>query len=172
VTNELTFEDFSDMEKIEAQYFDATDVMPARESFEIYLKDPRHIVVAWRGGRVVGFVLALSLKKQSFDAVKGGMLDETKIRASDLDLGETAYQFVYLSSIAIDRSYRAEEILMELWAKFRARMREIAPHIREVVTEPVTDEGRKIATKILKMKPYEKNPKMYFCIGSPKFFGV
>jgi tRNA threonylcarbamoyl adenosine modification protein (Sua5/YciO/YrdC/YwlC family) len=170
----LTLKDFVDMENIERQYFARTDIMPAKQSYEIYQADPNHICVVKRGGRCVGFVLALSLNQDTYRRVKQGEQDETEIRPSDLNLGNTKYSFIYLSSIAVHKKHRDTKTLSELFENFKTRMREIignGANIIEVMTEPITPQGKKIATRFLKMKPDGKNPKIY-CIDGQTFLKI
>ena len=152
---ELTFQDFVDMENIEKQYFDIVNIMLAKESYELYQKDPKHICVIRDGKKVIGFVIALSLKESSYAKVKAGQLQETKLEVDDLEFGENAYSYIYLSTIAIDKEFRNIKNLMKLIHVFKNHMTDILKQadIKEVMADVITDEGKKIATKLFKMNP-------------------
>ena len=164
----LALKDFVEMENIEKQFFDVVDIMPAKESYDLYLKDPSHICVVRHGERVVGFVLALSLNADTFERVKTGETNEVAIKPCDLEIGAVAYENIYLSSIAVDKNFQNAATLLKLLNEFKKHMREIVDThaVRQVITEPITPEGRKIATHFFKMKPVKSNPKIYFCTGA------
>ena len=152
----LTFQDFVDMENIEKQYFDATNIMPAKESHKLYLKDPKHICVIRSEKKVIGFAIALPLKKDSYEKVKSGLLQETKLAVDDLDFDRTAYSYIYLSAIAIDKKHRSFGNLIALMGVFKSHMRDIVQQatVKEVMADVLTDEGKKIAINFFKMKPF------------------
>lgn len=52
---ELIFEDFVEMEKIDHQYFPVENITPAKEAYKWYLKRQKHHSCnqrAWRGGDI------------------------------------------------------------------------------------------------------------------------
>jgi hypothetical protein len=152
----LTYEDFVDMENIDKQYFSDENIQGAGESFEIYLRDPNHIRVVRVGGRVVGYITALALNRDAYENVKSGRKSETEIAPEDLS---GAMSYLYLGVVAIDKAHRDNRTTLKLYAAFRNQMREAISNgaeILEVMTEPITPEGKRIATEFFKMAPATK----------------
>ena len=156
VEENLTLQDFEDMENIEKQYFSPINIMPAAESFELYLKDHNHICCLKQNNRIIGFAMALSLKEKSFNDLKTGKIDETDLGIDDIDLSDDAYSYIYLSSIAIDKSFRNNLTLVKLFKRFRKHISGIisnGANVREVIADVITPEGKKLARRLLRMQP-------------------
>ena len=111
----LTFEDFIKMEEIDHQYFPDENISPANEAYKWYLADPNSCVVVKDNSKVVAYVNILSLKKDVYDKVKHNEMNESQIRVTDLELNKDKYfNYLYFSTIAIDKSHRDIQTLREL----------------------------------------------------------
>ena len=156
----LTIEDFIQMEKIDHQYFLDENVSPAEEVYKWYIADPNSCVVVKFKSKVVAFVNILSLKKDVFNKVKHNKMNESEIVVEDLELDRDKYfNYLYFSSIAIDKNHRDIKILRKLIAKTIQKIIEIVNmncEIKEVMADCSTPEGEKITQRFLKLKPFKK----------------
>ena len=172
----LTLQDFVEMENIERQYFDSANIMPAKESYEIYLRYPKHICVLREGYQIIGFTIILSLKEESYMKVRSGVLQETKLAEDDLDLTESAYSYIYLSTVAIDEKHRSAQNTVKFMRIFRGHVAELLQgvSVKEAMVDVVTDEGAKIATRFFKMEPVleTKWNSTIYCVDGDTFAGL
>ena len=112
---QLTFEDFIKMEEIDHQYFPDENVSPAEEAYKWYLADSNSCVVVKNNSNVIAYANILSLKKEIYDKVKHNEMNESQILVSDLELDKDKYfNYLYFSTIAIDKNHRDIQTLREL----------------------------------------------------------
>lgn len=156
----LTFEDFIKMEEIDHQYFPDENVSPAEEAYKWYLADSNSCVVVKDNSNVVAYVNILSLKKEVYDKVKHNEMNESQILVSDLELDKDKYfNYLYFSTIAIDKNHRDIQTLRELIDITSAKIFEIVNQgckIKEVMADCSTPQGQKITQRFLKLKPFMK----------------
>ena len=155
---ELTFEDFVKMEEIDHQYFPNENVSPADEAYKWYLADKNSCVVVKDKSNVVAYVNILSLKKDVYNKIKHNQINESQILVTDLELDKDKYfNYLYFSSIAIDKNYRDIQTLRKLLNVTREKIIEIINlgcSIKEVMADCSTTQGQKITQRFLKLKPF------------------
>lgn len=157
---ELTFEDFVEMEKIDHQYFPDENITPAKESYKWYLKDKNTIVAIKEHGVVVAYINFLSLKKEVFDKIKNNQINESQTKMTDLETDKEKYMsYLYFASIAVEKGHRDIKTVTKLFLKCRSALKKLINSnvkIKEVMADCSTKEGREIAKRILHLKPYKK----------------
>ena len=155
---ELTFEDFVKMEEIDHQYFPNENVSPASEAYKWYLADKNSCVVVKDKSNVVAYVNILSLKKDVYKKIKHNQINESQILVTDLELDKDKYfNYLYFSSIAIDKNYRDIQTLRKLLNVTREKIIEIINlgcSIKEVMADCSTTQGQKITQRFLKLKTF------------------
>ncbi|MBQ8522404.1 MAG: hypothetical protein IJ458_01925 [Clostridia bacterium] len=155
---ELTFKDFVKMEEIDHQYFPNENVSPADEAYKWYLADKNSCVVVKDKSNVVAYVNILSLKKDVYNKIKHNQINESQILVTDLELDKDKYfNYLYFSSIAIDKNYRDIQTLRKLLNVTREKIIEIINlgcSIKEVMADCSTIQGQKITQRFLKLKPF------------------
>lgn len=156
----LSLDDFIEMEKIECQYFPNENISPAIEAYQWYKIDKNSCFVIKQQSKVIGFVNVLSLKKDIFYKIKFNEMNESDIKMDDLELNKDKYyNYLYFSTIAIDKSFRNLKTLKELLNVSIKKILEIVNQgfiIKEVMADCLTKEGKKITERFLKLKEYNK----------------
>lgn len=156
----LTFDDFKKMEEIDHQYFPNENISPAEESYKWYLSDPNSCVVVKDKSGVIAYVNILSLKEDIYNKIKYNIMNESEVLTEDLELSKDKYfNYLYFSSIAIDKNNRNIKILRNLIKETTNNIQKIINQgcqIKEVMADCSTEAGEKITQKFLKLKPFIK----------------
>lgn len=117
--------------------------------------------------RVVGYINAMPLEDEAFEAIKGGEVYDIDIAPSDIRTYELPDIYkVYLCSIAVSPNYKGTIAFKMLYEAFFDRLLQLADNdiiISELVADAITSDGEKLAEYIgmRKIKDSSHNSSIY-----------
>lgn len=155
IKRELTPEDFEYMEQLELKYYSEEHVTPSEEAYQWHLANPDTGCVLEEGGRIIGFIDMLPVRKEAIERILSGSFNDKFLKADDLvsmeNLREGESVELLLSCVLVEREYRktdALRILLDYSMEYYRGFMKKGIIIDSVVTSNVTEDGIRFSERM------------------------
>jgi hypothetical protein len=155
VKRKLTLDDFKYMEQLELKYYSEEHVTPYEEAYKWHLVNPDTSSVLEEGGRIIGFIDMLPLKKAIIEKILSGSFNDKYLKADDIvameKLREGESVDLLLSCIVVDKEYRktdALKILLDDKMEYYRNFVKKGIVIDSIITSNVTEDGIRFSERM------------------------
>lgn len=155
IKGELTLEDFKYMEQLELKYYSEEHVTPSEEAYRWHLANPDTGCVLEEGGRIIGFIDMLPVKRAAFERILSGSFNDKYLTSGDLvsmeKLREGESVDLLLSCVLVDKEYRktdALKILLDFSMEYYRGFVKVGIVIDSIITSNVTEDGIRFSERM------------------------
>ena len=157
VKEELTLEDYREMQRMEADYYTEEHITPAEEAARWRSHNPWAGVVLTCGHDIVGFIDVLPVGETVFNQIAAGTLNDREMTTDHFLSEERLFQQggeaknLFFSCAVVRRDYRGTDALTHLLKAYLDQLHTLLERgvvFRKVAGDCVTEEGERFSRKI------------------------